>query len=131
MVSVKQHCEGHLNLRKSTRARACSLALYVYNPRRTPWTPSSHPTPHLVGLPSVSVLYLVDKLRLLVYLVDKLRLLMPPTPFRRSGAEARQMEEALGIPVLRHVDKKPGGGSAELEAHFGCPVSDLIMVGDR
>ncbi|GLC42384.1 Phosphatidylglycerophosphate phosphatase 1, chloroplastic [Pleodorina starrii] len=48
-----------------------------------------------------------------------------------EGAEARQLEAALGIPVLRHADKKPGGGSAELEAHFGCPASDLIMVGDR
>ena len=31
----------------------------------------------------------------------------------------------------RHVDKKPSGGSAELEAHFGCPTRELVMVGDR
>ncbi|PNH03791.1 putative phosphatidylglycerophosphatase, mitochondrial [Tetrabaena socialis] len=48
-----------------------------------------------------------------------------------EGKEAAVMEAALGIPVLRHVDKKPGGGCTELEAHFGCPASDLIMVGDR
>ncbi|GIL60325.1 hypothetical protein Vafri_14955 [Volvox africanus] len=48
-----------------------------------------------------------------------------------DGAEARQLEAALGIPVLRHEDKKPGGGCTELEAHFGCPASDLVMVGDR
>ncbi len=27
--------------------------------------------------------------------------------------------KSLGIPVLRHVDKKPGGGAAELEEYFG------------
>ncbi|KXZ50576.1 hypothetical protein GPECTOR_16g751 [Gonium pectorale] len=48
-----------------------------------------------------------------------------------DGKEAEQLEAALGIPVLRHTEKKPSGGSAELEAHFGCPASDLIMVGDR
>ncbi|GIL80510.1 hypothetical protein Vretimale_16036 [Volvox reticuliferus] len=48
-----------------------------------------------------------------------------------NGAEARRLEAALGIPVLRHEDKKPGGGCTELEAHFGCPASDLVMVGDR
>ncbi|EFJ47663.1 hypothetical protein VOLCADRAFT_104984 [Volvox carteri f. nagariensis] len=48
-----------------------------------------------------------------------------------DGAEAQQLEAALGIPVLRHTEKKPGGGCAELESHFGCPAADLIMVGDR
>lgn len=48
-----------------------------------------------------------------------------------EGKEARELEAALGVPVLRHREKKPGGGSGELEAHFGCPAADLIMVGDR
>ncbi|KAG2488107.1 hypothetical protein HYH03_013256 [Edaphochlamys debaryana] len=48
-----------------------------------------------------------------------------------EGKEAAALEAALGIPVLRHADKKPGGGCTELEAHFGCPATDLIMVGDR
>ncbi|GFR41616.1 hypothetical protein Agub_g2341 [Astrephomene gubernaculifera] len=48
-----------------------------------------------------------------------------------EGEEARRMEAALGVPVLRHEDKKPAGGFAELESHFGCPVADLVMVGDR
>lgn len=47
------------------------------------------------------------------------------------GEEAVRLEAALGIPVLRHKDKKPAGGAAELEAHFGCLVSELVMVGDR
>ena len=29
------------------------------------------------------------------------------------------MGKALGIPVLTHVDKKPGGEATELEAYFG------------
>ncbi len=48
-----------------------------------------------------------------------------------AGKEAAALEAALGIPVLRHADKKPSGGSAELAAHFGCAPADLIMVGDR
>ena len=65
-----------------------------------------------------------------------------PQVFRSTGAhtavarsllreEAETLEKALGIHVLRHADKKPAGSSAELEAHFGCPASELIMVGDR
>lgn len=41
------------------------------------------------------------------------------------------MESALGIAVLRHKDKKPAGGPEDLESHFGCSVSELVMVGDR
>lgn len=33
--------------------------------------------------------------------------------------------------MLRHAAKKPAGGSEELESHFGCPASQLLMVGDR
>lgn len=48
-----------------------------------------------------------------------------------EGREAAALEAALGIPVLRHEDKKPSGGSADLEKFFGCTSSELIMVGDR
>lgn len=48
-----------------------------------------------------------------------------------AGKEAASLEAALGIHVLRHTDKKPAGGAAELAAHFGCPSEQLIMVGDR
>jgi phosphatidylglycerophosphatase GEP4 len=37
----------------------------------------------------------------------------------------------LGVPVLRHKEKKPAGGARELEAYFNCPSSELIMIGDR
>lgn len=33
------------------------------------------------------------------------------------------MEAELGIPVLRHSEKKPAGGAQDLEAHFGCKES--------
>jgi phosphatidylglycerophosphatase GEP4 len=36
-----------------------------------------------------------------------------------AGEEAAALEAALGIPVLRHRDKKPAGGCAELEQLFG------------
>lgn len=48
-----------------------------------------------------------------------------------EGVEAEQLESDLGIPVLRHREKKPAGGCGELEDHFGCPACELIMVGDR
>lgn len=47
------------------------------------------------------------------------------------GEEAAGLEAALGIPVLRHKEKKPAGGNAELCAHFGCSSSELVMIGDR
>ena len=37
-----------------------------------------------------------------------------------AGEEADRLEARLGIPVLRHSEKKPGGGAAALEQHFGC-----------
>ena len=71
------------------------------------------------------------------------------------------MEQELGIPVLRHSEKKPAGGTESLEEHFGygtrptqhttcewkglevkqtaiggmwscrCSSGKLIMIGDR
>ena len=37
-----------------------------------------------------------------------------------AGREAEAVEAALGVPVLRHTQKKPAGTAAEAEAHFGC-----------
>lgn len=48
-----------------------------------------------------------------------------------TGKEAAALEASLGVGVLRHTEKKPAGGSAELEVHFGCPAHQLVMVGDR
>ena len=41
---------------------------------------------------------------------------------RGAGREAEELEAALGIPVLRHGQKKPAGNAAEAEAHFGCAL---------
>ena len=35
------------------------------------------------------------------------------------GREAMALEQKLGIPVLRHFEKKPAGGSSSIEEHFG------------
>ncbi|CAL8462434.1 g1967 [Coccomyxa elongata] len=51
--------------------------------------------------------------------------------FDPQGKQADALEVALGIPVLRHREKKPAGAAADLEAHFGCSSSKLIMIGDR
>ncbi len=40
-------------------------------------------------------------------------------PALLAGKEAAVLEGALGIPVLRHRDKKPAGGSEDMERHFG------------
>lgn len=48
-----------------------------------------------------------------------------------DGAEARAVEDKLGIPVIRHGLKKPDGSTEELEKYFGCEASLLVMVGDR
>jgi Mitochondrial PGP phosphatase len=37
----------------------------------------------------------------------------------RPGKEAERLEALLGIPVLRHAFKKPAGGRADIENHFG------------
>ncbi|KAI9115675.1 hypothetical protein K1719_013344 [Acacia pycnantha] len=48
-----------------------------------------------------------------------------------DGSKARALEEAIGIRVIRHRVKKPAGSADEIEKHFGCESSKLIMVGDR
>lgn len=40
--------------------------------------------------------------------------------FDPEGVEARTLEVALGVPVLRHREKKPAGGPEDMERHFGC-----------
>lgn len=32
---------------------------------------------------------------------------------------AKKLEKDLGVPVLRHTEKKPAGGPEDLEKHFG------------
>ncbi|EYU29576.1 hypothetical protein ABFS82_13G043100 [Erythranthe guttata] len=48
-----------------------------------------------------------------------------------DGKKAAAVEDAIGIKVIRHKVKKPGGTAEEIEKHFGCESSKLIMVGDR
>ncbi|CAL5203411.1 unnamed protein product [Lathyrus oleraceus] len=51
--------------------------------------------------------------------------------YDHDGSKARNLESAIGIKVIRHRVKKPGGTAEEVEKHFGCDSSQLIMVGDR
>ena len=39
--------------------------------------------------------------------------------FDPEGEEAEALEKALGVPVLRHKEKKPAGGPEDVEKHFG------------
>ncbi|CAA0816315.1 haloacid dehalogenase (HAD) superfamily protein [Striga hermonthica] len=48
-----------------------------------------------------------------------------------DGRKAGALEDAIGIKVVRHRVKKPAGTAEEIERHFGCKSSRLIMVGDR
>lgn len=48
-----------------------------------------------------------------------------------DGAEARELETAFGLTVLRHKEKKPAGSCTEAEQHFGCKASEMVMIGDR
>ena len=48
-----------------------------------------------------------------------------------DGAEADELEAALGVAVIRHASKKPAGGADALASFFGVPPSRLVMVGDR
>ncbi|KAL8224263.1 hypothetical protein R6Q57_019738 [Mikania cordata] len=48
-----------------------------------------------------------------------------------DGRKARALEFVIGIRVIRHKVKKPAGSAEEIEKHFGCDSSKLIMVGDR
>ena len=40
-----------------------------------------------------------------------------------AGEEADRLDAGLGIPVLRHTEKKPAGGAGSLEKHFGCAAA--------
>ncbi|XP_004303858.1 PREDICTED: uncharacterized protein LOC101303827 [Fragaria vesca subsp. vesca] len=51
--------------------------------------------------------------------------------YDHDGSKARELEGAIGIKVIRHRLKKPAGTAEEIEKHFGCKSSHLIMVGDR
>ena len=51
--------------------------------------------------------------------------------FDPESKEAEALESSLGIHVLRHREKKPGGSKEDIEKHFGCESFKLIMVGDR
>ncbi|KAI4306026.1 hypothetical protein L6164_029342 [Bauhinia variegata] len=51
--------------------------------------------------------------------------------YDHDGSKARALEGAIGIKVIRHRFKKPAGAAEEVEKHFGCESSKLIMVGDR
>jgi phosphatidylglycerophosphatase GEP4 len=45
--------------------------------------------------------------------------------------EATKIEAALNVPVLRHKEKKPAGGTADIEARLGCAPHETVMIGDR
>ncbi|KAJ7960686.1 haloacid dehalogenase (HAD) superfamily protein [Quillaja saponaria] len=51
--------------------------------------------------------------------------------YDHDGSKAKTLERAVGIKVIRHRVKKPAGTAEEIEKHFGCESSKLIMVGDR
>ncbi|KAM7261931.1 hypothetical protein ACFE04_021008 [Oxalis oulophora] len=51
--------------------------------------------------------------------------------YDHNGLKAKALERAIGIKVIRHKLKKPAGTAEEIEKHFGCESSRLIMVGDR
>ncbi|XP_028196178.1 uncharacterized protein LOC114381185, partial [Glycine soja] len=51
--------------------------------------------------------------------------------YDHDSSKARMLEDAIGIKVIKHRVKKPAGTAEEIEKHFGCVASQLIMVGDR
>ncbi|XVF58538.1 hypothetical protein PTKIN_Ptkin07bG0074200 [Pterospermum kingtungense] len=51
--------------------------------------------------------------------------------YDHDGSKAKKLEGTVGIKVIRHRVKKPAGTAEEIEKHFGCKSSQLIMVGDR
>lgn len=48
-----------------------------------------------------------------------------------DGAQAAAVERELGVRVVRHRVKKPGGGAEEIERQLGCRSVEVVMVGDR
>ena len=62
--------------------------------------------------------------------VDQFRLSIAPTANQNMAKLMEPRRHPLKEDhLLRHEEKKPAGGGAELEAHFGCPTRDLAMVG--
>lgn len=51
--------------------------------------------------------------------------------YDHDASKAMKLEGKIGIKVIRHRVKKPAGTAEEIEKHFGCRSSQLIMVGDR
>ncbi|RDX75696.1 hypothetical protein CR513_44398, partial [Mucuna pruriens] len=51
--------------------------------------------------------------------------------YDHNDSKVRILEGAIGIKVIRHRVKKPAGTAEEIEKHFGCEASQLIMVGDQ
>ena len=54
------------------------------------------------------------------------------TPDDLEHSQARRIELALGVPVIRHEEKKPGG-LADVLDHFGGRIApcEMAIVGDR
>jgi len=48
----------------------------------------------------------------------------------KDYSDAEMIEADLGIPVIKHLWKKPGGIRAVTD-YFGCSPKDLVMFGDR
>ncbi|KNA20809.1 hypothetical protein SOVF_049000 [Spinacia oleracea] len=51
--------------------------------------------------------------------------------FDPDESKAAAVERELGVKVVRHRVKKPGGGSEEIERQLGCQPMEVVMVGDR
>jgi len=48
----------------------------------------------------------------------------------KNYEDAETIRQALGISVLVHQDKKPGGFN-DVQPYFGCKPHELVMIGDR
>ena len=51
--------------------------------------------------------------------------------FDPDGSKAESMEIEIGIRVIRHKEKKPGGSAEEIEKQLNCKAMEVVMVGDR
>ncbi|KAJ3329597.1 hypothetical protein HDU76_007579 [Blyttiomyces sp. JEL0837] len=52
------------------------------------------------------------------------------TPDDKDHVSATRIEQALGVPVLRHSAKKPAGSNL-IGPYFNCKPSEIAVVGDR
>lgn len=48
--------------------------------------------------------------------------------FDRDGSLADSLEQSLGVPVLRHPEKKPAGSAAALERQLRCSAQRIVFV---